>query len=431
MKKLFSILLITLVICGQSQLDEASKLMLKSKFSEAADILKNFVQTNENAEAFLKLGLCYKNLMQNNQALDVIERANELNPDNAEVLTNLASLYSTVGFDEKAIEIFKHVIELDSSNIFAKMNLAKLYIDAGKWGEARAIYGILLTKDSLNSFYHRQLGYIFQKEENWEEAFKHYKISFAQNSKDIFTISNLAKVYYQKEQIDSATAVIDKGLETFANNTQLLKLKGDIHFTTKNYGAAVNSIVRIVANGDESAQLYQRLGICYYQIAVENFVGDAQIVKLESAIEVLNKSTKLDSTQSLTELYLGMTYKELGKNEEATEHLQKAVTLIYPAFTSAIYTNLAIVYNRSEKYADAIRSFKSAKEFDKDNPNYLYYLASTYDQYYYDKKVPLIYYQMYVSSKDSLEPSLKKYALNRIEELRESVHFQNGSNKDK
>lgn len=419
--------MLSLIVNAQSQIEEANKLMLKNKFGEAADILETYVQENRNAEAYLKLGLCYKNLMLNNKALNALETANNIDDLDVDILTNLASLYSSVGFNDKAIETFNKVIELDNENTFAKINLAKLFIDAGRWGDAKSIYNDLLNNDSANSFYHRQLGYIFQKEEDWMGAFNHYKISYNKNPVDLFTISNLAKVYFQKEQLDSAIAVIDKGLRIFINNTQLLKLKSDIYFSEKNYSSAVNAIVRLIANGDESAQLYQRLGICYHQIAVENFVGDAQIKKLESAIEALDKSVEFDSTESLTQLYIGMTYKELGKNEEAIKHLQKSLELIYPSFTSAIYTNLAIVYNRSEKYADAIRSFKSAKEFDEDNPNYFYYLASTYDQYYYDKKVPLIYYQMFVSSSDSLEPSLEKYALTRIEELKESVHFQNGS----
>lgn len=429
MKHIIALLFSVSILFSQSQFDEANKLMLKNNYSGAANLLERFVKSNESSEAYLKLGLCYKNLMKNNDALTVIEKANQLDSNNVEILTNLALLNAAIGFDDKAITSFQKVIVLDSANTFAKINLAKLYIDIGMWESAKRIYQKLISTDSLNGFYYRQLGYIFQKSNDWESAYNNYQKSYTLNNADLFTISNLAKVYFQKEMPDSAISIVNKGLEIFVNNTQLLKLKSDIHFSIKNYSGAVNAIVRLIANGDESAQLYQRLGICYYQIAVENFVGEAQIQKLESAVDALKQSTEIDSTQSLTELYLGMTYKELERNEEAISHLQKAIQLIYPNFTSAIYTNLAIIYNREGNYAEAIRSFKSAMDFDIDNPNYLYYLASTYDQYYYDKYVPLIYYQMYVASPDTLDPSLKQYALDRIEELKESVHFQNGANK--
>lgn len=428
MKKFILFVLVGISLLAQSNLDEANKLMLKSKFSEASNLLEKYTDEYNYAEVYLKLGICYKNLMKNNKALSAIEKANELNPGNEDILTNLASLYATVGFDIKAISTFENVIMLNSANTFAKISLAKLYIDGGRWNNAKSIYKNLMEGDSSNSFYYRQLGYIFQKEDNWDAAYKFYKTACQLNNADLFTISNFAKVHYQKEQPDSAIAILDKGLEMFQNNTQLLKLKSDIYFSIKNYSGAVNAIVRLIANGDESAQLYQRLGICYYHISVENFVGEAQIKKLESAIDALDQSSSIDSTQSLTELYLGMTYKELDKNDDAITHFQKAIELIYPNFTSAIYTNLAIVFNRAGNYAEAIRSFKSAMDFDKDNPNYLYYLASTYDQYYYDKYVPLIYYQMFVSSHDTLDLKLKNYALDRIEELKESVHFQNGAN---
>lgn len=431
MKYIVTFLFFTMIVFSQSKLDEANKLILKSKFNEAADLLETFVKDNNNADAYLKLGLCYKNLMLNNHALEAIERANELDPNNVDILSNLASLYSTMGFENKSITTFQKVIELDSTNIFAKINLAKFYIDSGRWSDAKFIYNNLVMDDSDNSFYHRQLGYIYQKEEDWHEAHNHYKFSYGLNPTDLFTISNLAKVFYQREQPDSAIAIIDKGLEIFVNNSQLLKLKSDIYFSLKNYSGSVNAIVRLIANGDESAQLYQRLGICYYQIAVENFVGDAQIQKLESAIEALNKSANFDSTQSLTELYLGMTYKELNKNEKAIAHLENAHKLIYPSFTPAIFTNLAIANNRIGNHANAIKNFKNAMRFDSTNPNYYYYLATTYDQYYYDKQVPYIYYNKFLASGVNIEPSLKNYTIQRIEELKESLHFQRGVNAKK
>ncbi len=427
MKKLILLLLVSGFVFGQTKLEDANKLILKSKFSEAAEILKEYIDENENANAYLKLGVCYKNLMKNNEAIIYLEKANELQPDDLDILINLASTYAAVKFNGNAIKSYEEVLTIDSTNTFASINLAKLYLEQNKLTEAKHIFEKLLNGDSTNSYYNRQLGYVYQKEENVERAFKFYSRAFELNSADVFTASNLAKILYQKEKPDSAIAIVNKGLKSFPRNTQLLKIKADIYYSQKNYASAVNSIVRIIANGDESAQLYQRLGICYHQIAVQNFVGEAQNKKLESAVEALNKSIELDSTQSLTQLYLGMTYKELEKHEEAITHLNKAVELIYPIYTSAIFTNLAIVFSREEKYAEAIKNFKLAKKFDQDNPNYYYYLASTYDQYYYDKQVPMIYYQMYLSSGDSLDPALQKYARTRIEELKETVHFQNGS----
>ncbi len=427
MNKPVLIFLLSFTLIAQTKLDEANELMLKSRFSEAIPLLQNYLENNnKNSEAFLKLGICHKNLMKNNEALYNLEKANQLKSEDTDILINLASVYSAVDFQSKAVQTYEQVMELDSTNIFASINLAKLYLETGKFSEAKSIYQNLLMNDSSNSFYFRQIAYIYQKENELEKAFQFYKKSFELNSQDIFTASNLAKIYYDKEKIDSAIAAVDKALKTFPNNTQLLKIKADIYYSIKRYDSAVNSIVKIIAAGDESAQLYQRLGACYYQLAVENFVGEAQVQKLESAVDALMKSTKMDSTQSLTELYLGMTYKELEKNKAAIKHLQKAAELIYPKFTSAIFTNLAIANKREGNYADAIKNFKRAKKFDKSNPNYFYYLASTYDQYYYDKKVPLIYYQTFLAGSDSLDPSLKNYAEQRIKKLKEEVHFQNG-----
>ncbi len=427
MKNIVILFVFISVIIAQTKLEEANQLILKNKFAEAVNLLNEYVETNHDAGAYLALGICYKNLMKNNEALISFQKADELDPDNIDILINLAQLYSIIGFVDKSASSYEQIISLDSLNNFAMINLAKLYLDVNRIYYAKKLYTTLLFDDTLNSYYHRQLAYTFQKENKIDTALYHYKKSFELNNADIFTVSNLAKIYYQKELPDSAITLIDKGLEVFHNNTQLLKLKSDIYFSIRNYSGAVNAIVRLIANGDESAQLYQRLGICYYQISVENFVGEAQVQKLESAIVALNKSVLMDSTQSLTELYLGMTYKELERNEDALIHFNKSLDLIYPKYTSAIYTNMAIVNNRIGKHSDAIRNFKSAMKFDSANQNYFYYLASTYDQYYSDKSVPLLYYQLFVKQSDSLEPSILNYAQKRIDELKEKVHFQNGA----
>lgn len=426
MKNIVILFVFISVIIAQTKLEVANQLILKNKFAEAVNLLNEYVETNQEAEAYLALGICYKNLMKNNEALISFQKADELDPDNIDILINLAQLYSIIGFVDKSTSAYEQIISLDSLNNFAMINLAKLYLDTNRISEAKKLYTTLLFGDTLNSYYHRQLAYTFQKENNIDTALHHYRTSFELNNADVFTISNLVKIYYQKELPDIAIVLIDKGLEIFHNNTQLLKLKSDIYFSIKNYSGTVNAIVRLIANGDESAQLYQRLGICYYQIAVENFVGEAQVQKLESAIESLNRSTTMDSTQSLTELYLGMTNKELERNEDALIHFNKSLDLIYPKYTSAIYTNMAIVNNRSGKHSDAIKYFRSAIKHDNTNPNYLYYLASTYDQYYSDKSVPLLYYQLFVQQSESLEPSILNYAQKRIDELKEKVHFQNG-----
>lgn len=406
---------------------QANLLIMKNKYSPAVELLETYISKNPNPDAYLKLGICYKNLMKNDQALTLLNKANQLKQNDTDILINLGSVYSSLGYNDKAVECLEKAVALDSTNLFTFINLAKLYIELDNLQYAKSIYQKLLNADSTNSYYHKQLAYVYQKLKEEKKAKVHFKISIEINSKDIFTISNLARIYYNEKKPDSAIAFIDKGLENFPDDTRLLKLKADILYSEKEWSSAVNVLVKILANNDESAQLYQRLGICYYQIAIENFVGDAQIKKLESAAETLQISFIMDSTQSLTALYLGMTYKELDKNKEAISYLERAAELIYPKFTSAIFTNLALVYQKEKNYSEAIKYFKQAQKYDANNPNYWYYLASTYDAYYYDKTVPMIYYQMFLSSSDSLDERLSNYAAERINRLKENIHFQNGS----
>ena len=120
------------VIFSQTKLDEANQLILRNKFAEAVILLNEYININQKAEAYLKLGICYKNLMKNNEALTSFQKADELDPNNIEILINLAQLYSIIGFVDKSTRTYEQIINLDSLNNFALINLAKLYLDANR-----------------------------------------------------------------------------------------------------------------------------------------------------------------------------------------------------------------------------------------------------------------------------------------------------------
>ncbi|MCF8242610.1 MAG: hypothetical protein K9J16_14625 [Melioribacteraceae bacterium] len=423
----FLILVFYNLSAQQNLIKLADSLMLNSDYPAAVKVLENAKSEYPNANLYLKLGICYRNLMRKDIALKNILEAEEIDNRNKDVLINLASIYSSLGNVTKAIEKFNEVYLIDSTNIFVKINLAALYLNSGDIYTSKSLYESLASNDSSNSFYIRQLASIANKEQKFQKSLELYEKTFAINKNDLKTIVPLAKLYYKFDMIDSAIDVTKTGLNFFTDETQLLKLLGDIYFNKKNFAGAVNAYVKLIAKGDESFEIYQKIGICYYQLAVENFVGDAQVQKLESAVEALNKSFSIDTTQSFTALYLGLAQKELGNNSEAASWFNKSIELLYPKYTAAIFTNLAIVYQRENNFSESIINFKKAMKFDSNNSDYYYYLASAYDTYYSDKNVPLIYYSMFLSKADSSDMRLINYARERIGELEEIVHFQNGS----
>lgn len=132
MKNIVILFMLISVIFSQTKLDEANQLILKNKFTEAVIILNEYININQEAEVYLKLEICFKNLKKNNEALTSFQKANELDPNNIEILINLAQLYSIIGFSDKSISTYEQIISIDSLNNFALINLAKLYLDANR-----------------------------------------------------------------------------------------------------------------------------------------------------------------------------------------------------------------------------------------------------------------------------------------------------------
>ncbi|MBN1952527.1 MAG: tetratricopeptide repeat protein, partial [Bacteroidales bacterium] len=97
------------------------------------------------AEAYNDLGLNYRNLDENEKALEHLNKAAEINkrlnrPDLlADVISNQAAIYHTMGQYEKAINMFNEAYEIDLSTGNVKSqssslnNLGRMYVDMGKY----------------------------------------------------------------------------------------------------------------------------------------------------------------------------------------------------------------------------------------------------------------------------------------------------------
>jgi HEAT repeat protein/Flp pilus assembly protein TadD len=103
--------------------------------------------------------------------------------------------------------------------------------------------------------------------------------------------------------------------------------------------------------------------------------------KLESfndAIKHFKKATELDIFNVQAYSNLGMALFKGGKLVEATEVLQKALTL-QPSYTTIRY-NLANIFLKLGKYNEAARSFEEGLKYDKHNSKILNNLAYAYNR---------------------------------------------------
>jgi cytochrome c-type biogenesis protein CcmH/NrfG len=111
-------------LLGQHRPGEAVPLLLKARELEP-----------DNAAAAINLGGAYILQGKHKQAVPVLEEAAQLEPDNPMVWTNLAAAYlgklpfATAAMQDKAIEAFQAAIRLDPRTPNVNYNLGLIYIE--------------------------------------------------------------------------------------------------------------------------------------------------------------------------------------------------------------------------------------------------------------------------------------------------------------
>ncbi len=111
-------------LLGQHRPGEAVPLLLKARELEP-----------DNAAAAINLGGAYILQGKHKQAVPVLEQAARLEPDNAMVWTNLAAAYlgklpfATAQMQDKAIEAFKAALRLNPRAPHVNYNLGLIYLE--------------------------------------------------------------------------------------------------------------------------------------------------------------------------------------------------------------------------------------------------------------------------------------------------------------
>jgi tetratricopeptide (TPR) repeat protein len=130
-----------------SDFDDALKCLEKKQFDKAREILEELHEDDlENVNILYNLGMCYTELNQTQQAIEVLNKCIELAPNYSNAYVALSFAYVKENNLLKAKEFLLKATEIDPNNSYALKNLGGLW---GKLGDnMKALY---FLKKSYNS----------------------------------------------------------------------------------------------------------------------------------------------------------------------------------------------------------------------------------------------------------------------------------------
>lgn len=155
-------------------LKEASSLEQKGQTLEAIAVYQQALEIpGSHQDIYHRLGLCYAQQKDWEQAKDSLKQAIQLNPRAANVFNHLGNVYKNTGEKRQAAACYLKAIRIDQSFAKAHHNLAILYADQQPQKALKHYHAALQAEPDF-TLAHYHLGLHFLK----QGAFDHAKIQF-------------------------------------------------------------------------------------------------------------------------------------------------------------------------------------------------------------------------------------------------------------
>lgn len=323
------------------------------------------------------------------KALQVLNRAQKLNPSSPQVRLLLAESFNSLGDYKNATEIYldllKTLPDLPLIRERVRAKLTDIYLKTeNRNGAIEQLQGIL-KDDPLNSQAYYFLGTIALDEKKLPDAAEYFsrtitlKPDFAQGYYD------LAVAQIEMNKSGDALATLNKARQKFSGNYMLEFCTGMAYSGQKDYGEAIKhyTSAEIMAKATEPNRLteffYFQFGAAYERkgqfedaekefqkclllkpdfASALNYLGYMWAehgMKLEQARDLIQKAVKLEPKNAAYLDSMGWVLYKLSKPREALDYLLKAVELSEEP-DATVYDHLGDIYaalNQRDKAHEA------------------------------------------------------------------------------
>ncbi len=343
------------------------------------------------------------------EALKLLSRCYIRDQYNVIYINQIAYCHGQQGRYPDAKLYYKEALKLDSINVTAISSLGRLYEQERNYKTSLPYYQQLVQLDSLNSFYHKRLAYNYSKLGDMFSGVNAFLKAHEINPRDIEVIEQLSDVYLRTQNYEFAKEMLQKGLYTDPNNIKLLYIKARLHKIDSEHEGVIETVTQAMSQGDTSNYYQMILGVAYLYLD-----------SLDQSVFHLQELVKREKDTEHTHHYLGVAYHKMDSLDRSVEHFEIAIEKGISSKIDMYYADLGSIAETRNEYKTAIAHYEKAYSYDAKS-EYLFHIGHNYDLYYKDKKIALRYYQQYADSGDG---KYKQYTLDRIEALKELMHFQ-------
>ena len=151
-------------------------------------------------------------------------------PDNFEAQTKAAAMYYQIQRFDEAIEFLEKANNLKPEDFGTLVNLGNAYFDAGKFEEAEKWYAAALAvnADDVNARTDLGLTFLLRQPPNYQRAVQEFTRSLKKDPNHAPTLQNLTIAYTKKGESAKAKETLALLEKVSADNPAIAKLREDI-----------------------------------------------------------------------------------------------------------------------------------------------------------------------------------------------------------
>ncbi|MCD2257855.1 tetratricopeptide repeat protein [Psychroserpens luteolus] len=322
----------------------------------------------------------------------------------SEIYNKIAKSYVAIGNYDLALQYYNQSVDANPKDALTLYDYAKLLSKTKKFETSIAVFNQLMNIDYRNPNYHYEMGLALERM-NDSTAINRFRSAYDLDQTHQKSIYKIARHYLKKRRHTLAEKYIDKGLESYANNVELISLKAQSYYLQEYYTKARDNFQKLIDLGESSEFIHEKLSLCH-----------AQNSDYELAIKHRKEALKYNAYNSTAIFVIGTYYQRLDDFKNAEKYIKQALLLMDVPLDHE-YQKLGTLYNRQNRYKEALQAFQKSL---KENPNNVrteFFIVTTKDAYFEDIDSKIKLYEGF--KKKYPESFYAKYATRRISELKE------------
>ncbi len=320
------------------------------------------------------------------------------------VYEKMAKSYFALGNYDDALKNYDNALKAFPENALIKYDYAKLLSRSKMLNDAAVLFSELVYLDHKNPNYHYELGLVFEKQGD-STAMNRFHSAYDLDPTHQKAIYKIGRYFLAKRNYEASLRYINSGLESYANNVELISLKALNYYWKEDYKEASVWFEKLLDLNESSQFIHEKLSFCY-----------AEQLLYEKAIVQANRAVDYDPANATNLYILGQLYEQVEDFAAAEEWITKALNILDQPL-NVEYTKLAGVLNRQKKYKEAIAALQKAVNENPQDEAAQFFLVRTKDEYYADRNSIIKVYEVYI---DKFPESVYiPYAKGRLRELKE------------